>query len=146
MHPSDTDAYFEHKGVKPTANRILVLKALLREAKPMSLTDLEAELETMDKSSIYRVLSLFLEHDIAHAFEDGRGVMNYELCASEERCDHTDGHVHFYCEKCRRSFCMEHLQVPDFALPEGFKPRSVSFVIKGECPQCGGRTDGRCGR
>lgn len=126
----------EHKGIKPTANRILVLKALAREHRPMTLTTMEEAMPSMDKSSIFRTLTLFLEHDVVHAFEDGRGMLNYELCELEGRCNHSDGHIHFYCETCHQSFCLEDLPLPDIELPEGFLPHAVSFVIKGECPQC----------
>lgn len=128
-----------HKGVKPTANRILVLRALQKAAQPVSLSDLEAKLLTMDKSSIFRVLTLFLAHDVVHSFEDGRGILHYELCGCEGLCDHSDGHIHFYCETCHRSFCMEDLELPHFDLPTGFAAHSSSFVIKGECPRCARR-------
>ena len=68
------------KGIRPTANRILVYDALARQESPQSLKNMENLLLSMDKSSIFRVLTLFLKHDVVHAFEDGRGVMNYELC------------------------------------------------------------------
>ena len=54
--------------MRPTANRILVLRALRESAYPMSLADLENHLETLDKSSIFRVLTLLLEHDIIVPF------------------------------------------------------------------------------
>ncbi|HIZ33748.1 MAG TPA: transcriptional repressor [Candidatus Bacteroides merdigallinarum] len=136
MEQTDITAHLEHKGVKPTANRILVLKALKASAKPMCLADLEEVLWTLDKSSIFRVLTLFLEHDIVHAFEDGRGILNYELCTNEGVCNLSDAHMHFYCESCQQSFCMEDMPLPALQLPEGFSPHSISFVIKGECPQC----------
>lgn len=134
---TDIISLLENKKVKPTANRILVLKGLLSSSRPMSLSDIEDALPTMDKSSIFRVLSLFLERDIVHAFEDGRGVVNYEMCESKGSCNHKDSHIHFYCESCHRSFCMEDLHIPSFRLPEGFRPSSISFVIKGLCPECG---------
>lgn len=136
---TDADRYFDRKGVRPTANRILVLHALCDASRPVTLADLEETLDPMDKSSIFRVLTLFLEQDIVHAFEDGRGVLNYELCASEGSCDRRDGHIHFYCESCRHSFCMEELPLPQLDLPRGFTPHSLSFVIKGECPRCRAR-------
>lgn len=126
----------ETKDIKPTSNRILVMRALAEASYPQSLSDLEKLMVSMDKSSIFRTLTLFLEHDVVHAFEDGRGVLNYELCEEEGKCDHHDGHIHFYCESCQRSFCMEDIHIPSFELPEGFSPHSVSFVIKGECPHC----------
>lgn len=136
MNSQEATDKLTRKGIKPTANRILVYKALLSHSAPMSLGDMETLMPSMDKSSIFRTLTLFLEHDVVHAFEDGRGILNYELCEEEGKCDHHDGHIHFYCETCQRSFCLDDIHIPSFELPEGFCPHSVSFVIKGECPEC----------
>ena len=136
MNSQDIISRLESKGIRPTANRILVMKTLMGEQNPQSLSNLERKMVSMDKSSIFRTLTLFLEHDVVHAFEDGRGVLCYELCEEKGACDHHDGHIHFYCESCERSFCMEDIHIPSFELPEGFYPHSISFVIKGECPDC----------
>lgn len=136
MNSQDMISRLESKGIRPTANRILVMKTLMGEQNPQSLSNLERKMVSMDKSSIFRTLTLFLEHDVVHAFEDGRGVLCYELCEEKGACDHHDGHIHFYCESCQRSFCMEDIHIPSFDLPEGFYPHSISFVIKGECPDC----------
>lgn len=136
MNSQDMISRLESKGIRPTANRILVMKTLMGEQNPQSLSNLERKMVSMDKSSIFRTLTLFLEHDVVHAFEDGRGVLCYELCQEKGACDHHDGHIHFYCESCQRSFCMEDIHIPSFELPEGFYPHSISFVIKGECPDC----------
>lgn len=136
MNSQDIINRLESKGIRPTANRILVMKTLMGEQNPQSLSNLERKMVSMDKSSIFRTLTLFLEHDVVHAFEDGRGVLCYELCEEKGACDHHDGHIHFYCESCQRSFCMEDIHIPSFELPEGFYPHSISFVIKGECPEC----------
>ena len=136
MNSQDMISRLESKGIRPTANRILVMKTLMGEQNPQSLSNLERKKVSMDKSSIFRTLTLFLEHDVVHAFEDGRGVLCYELCEEKGACDHHDGHIHFYCESCQRSFCMEDIHIPSFELPEGFYPHSISFVIKGECPDC----------
>ena len=136
MNSQDMISRLESKGIRPTANRILVMKTLMGEQNPQSLSNLERKMVSMDKSSIFRTLTLFLEHDVVDAFEDGRGVLCYELCEEKGACDHHDGHIHFYCESCQRSFCMEDIHIPSFELPEGFYPHSISFVIKGECPDC----------
>ena len=136
MNSQDIISRLESKGIRPTANRILVMKTLMGEQNPQSLSNLERKMVSMDKSSIFRTLTLFLEHDVVHAFEDGRGVLCYELCEEKGACDHHDGQIHFYCESCQRSFCMEDIHIPSFELPEGFYPHSISFVIKGECPDC----------
>ncbi len=137
MDTSSVIHHLEHKGVKPTVNRILVYSTLAQINRPVSLRDLEKEMLNLDKSSIFRVLTLFAEHDVVHAFEDGRGIIHYELCHHHDgECNHSDGHLHFYCETCQQSFCLEDTPLPDIHLPKGFIPHSISFVIKGECPRC----------
>lgn len=124
------------KGLKPTTNRMLILESLMKKQIPMSLTDIEQELVTMDKSSIYRVMELFLQNDVVDSFEDGRGVQMYELCQAQGHCDNTDAHLHFYCQKCHKSYCLKELKPAAFKLPAGFKANSFSFVIRGICDKC----------
>lgn len=122
MNSQDMISRLESKGIRPTANRILVMKTLMGEQNPQSLSNLERKMVSMDKSSIFRTLTLFLEHDVVHAFEDGRGVLCYELCEEKGACDHHDGHIHFYCESCQRSFCMEDIHIPSSSCPKAFTP------------------------
>jgi len=139
MEHQEIEVRLSHKAVKPTANRILVYRQLAAAGRPMTLADLEAAMPQMDKSSIFRVLTLFLEHDVVHSFGDGRGVLNYELCSSDGACSHADGHVHFYCESCQQTYCLEDFPLPDVPLPDGFSAHSASYVVKGECPDCRAR-------
>lgn len=136
MNLEEIETRLRHKGIKPTSNRILVYKTLAGLDHPVSISDIEALQLSMDKSSIFRVLTIFHEHDVVHSFEDGRGVLNYELCLKDGACNMKDNHVHFYCESCQRSFCLEDVHIQDITLPEGFHAHSLSFVVKGECPEC----------
>lgn len=124
------------RGVKPTAVRLLVFAALQRSRRPLSMSDLEAELETVDKSTVFRTLTLFLEHHLIHGIEDGSGAVKYELCGGEWDCSVQDMHVHFFCEHCHRTFCFKEMPIPEVELPEGFLMHGVNFVIKGVCPEC----------
>ena len=125
----------EIKGVKPTSNRILVARAMLSASRPVSAPELETMLSPMDKSSIFRVLSLFVEHHIVHVIEDGSGTVKYEVCSSE-RCTVSDMHTHFYCEICQQTFCFKEIHVPLITLPEGFVLNSINYMVKGICPEC----------
>ncbi len=136
MSKIELEEKLERKGVKPTSNRILVLKALEKTRHPVSLSDLEEILFTMDKSSIFRVMCLFHEHDVVDSFEDGRGIVNYELCGSEGKCDHSDAHLHFYCKNCHLSYCLRDIKPSDVNLPEGFVAESYSLVVNGLCSEC----------
>lgn len=130
-----------HGGIKPTSNRILVTREILKSHSPLSLMDLDTILETLDKSSISRVLTLLLEHGIIHAVEDGRGITRYETCHGHHNHDgqsesDTDMHVHFYCERCQKVFCFEDIPAPAIKTPAGYSVTSVNYMIKGICPAC----------
>lgn len=126
----------EKADIKPTVNRMLVAGALHASRSPKSLIELETELETLERSSILRVLHLLLERDVIHSFEDGRGVTKYEICHGDSHCTPDDMHAHFYCEKCEQVYCFENISVPHTHLPPGFEIKSVNYMIKGVCPQC----------
>ena len=128
----------QHHGIKPTANRILIADALSAEGRPLSLTELETALGTVDKSNISRALALFRERHLVHVLEDGSDSVRYELCLSRPDGEDDDTHVHFYCEKCRRTFCLGEIAIPPVPLPEGYAAESVNYMIKGLCPRCGG--------
>lgn len=125
------------KGIKPTANRILVMRELKKVSKPVSLADLESMLDySMDKASIFRVLELFAEKDVVHAIEDGSRSLKYELCNNETQHSISDQHAHFYCEVCKEIYCIESASVPLVEIPEGFTPHTINYMIKGICPKC----------
>lgn len=126
--------------IRPTANRILIVKALAAEENPMSLGDLEHVAYPIDKSNISRTLAIFRSHHLVHVLEDGEGDTRYELCRShDEHGEDDDVHVHFYCESCRRTFCLEDTPVPEVALPEGYERSSVNYMVKGLCAKCARR-------
>lgn len=135
----DTEAILCKKGVKPTPNRTLVLRAMLDAMRPVSLVELETMLDTVDRSSIFRVLTLFTARHIVHEMEDGSGIAKYEVCTGEEECTLDDMHVHFYCEACHRTFCFKDKHIPEIMLPEGFSMTSINYMVKGLCPDCAAR-------
>ena len=135
-HIHTAEQLLEKAEIKPTANRLLVLRELINSKSPMSLIELETSLETLDRSSILRVLNLFLDNDVIHAFEDGRGVSKYEICHGETHCSLNDMHAHFYCENCNKVFCFEEIMAPQINIPTEFHIRSVNYMLKGLCPEC----------
>lgn len=138
-------ALLEQRDIKPTAVRLLVLDALQKADCALSLTDLEARLQTVDKSSIFRTLTLFLAHHLVHCVDDGTGMMKYALCSPTCHCGeaHHEGlsdlHTHFRCEHCGKTFCLRGLPVPTVPLPPGFTLTSANYVLVGLCPECSAR-------
>lgn len=133
---ADIEKRLESKNIRPTAVRLLVAEMLSGASSPLSLPDLEALLPTVPKSSIFRALNLFNEHHIVHCIEDGSGSARYEMCYNVHHCSPEDMHPHFYCVKCKRTFCFKNERIPVVLLPDGFELQSVNYVIKGVCGDC----------
>lgn len=123
-------------GIKPTANRILVAKALASSIQPQSLAELERRIISIDKSNIFRALVLFREQHLVHAIEGSSDGTKYELCYSHDHEHDDDQHPHFYCEKCQQTFCLNDAELPEIQLPQGFEAHSSNLMIKGLCPHC----------
>lgn len=121
-------------GVNPTAVRILIWRTLQSRRDAFSLGDVEQDLPTVDRSTIFRALRLFVETKLLHEVDDGMGICKYCVCHCHD--DHHRGHVHFACTRCQRTFCIDYLPIPGVALPEGFVAEESEYVIKGVCPEC----------
>ena len=134
--PADPVLLMQEHGIRPTAGRILVLRTLLAEGRPLSMTEIETALEPVDKPTVSRALAAFRERHLLHCIEDGSGQQRYEVCHCPEEADDDDRHVHFHCKACGRTFCFEELPVPAVAYPAGFRVEDVNYVAHGLCPDC----------
>lgn len=123
-------------GVTPTPVRKLVYKSFMDSKGPLSLSDLETKLDTVDKSTISRTLSTFKDRQMLHSFTDGSGSVKYELCLSHDLDEDVDLHIHFRCEVCGKTKCLPDIGVPYVELPEGYISHEFNYVITGICRDC----------
>lgn len=123
-------------GIRPTANRIVVMQAMARRDGSFTLAELEQMIGTIDKSGIFRTLTLFKEKHLVHVLEGAGEGVRYELCSSHDHEVDDDTHVHFYCEQCNRTLCLPNLPIPTVLLPQGYVGHTANYVIKGICPAC----------
>ena len=134
----DIESILQEADVKPTVNRILVLRELTKSPAPLSLGELDEKIGTLEKSSVLRALTVLLEKHLIHTVEDGRGIIKYETRSRHNGETDEDMHVHFYCEKCQRLICFEDIPVPAIKLPEEYRVHAVNYMVKGVCPECNG--------
>lgn len=127
---------FSHAGVKPTSGRILVYKAMQEFNRAFSLADLENALLSMDKSTIFRAITLFHDHHLIHEVNDGSGSQKYCLCHNHGNCTDEEMHCHFYCTRCHQTYCLDESPIPVADVPEGFRVQSINYVMRGLCPHC----------
>ena len=130
------DNKLNSKNIKPTAMRELVLKVLTDEKTAISLSELENKFDNADKATLYRTLKTFEANKLIHSIEDGSGSVRYAVCHEKCDCEPEDLHVHFYCSKCKSTYCLNEIPIPETNLPIKFSLESVNMVVKGICANC----------
>ena len=122
--------------IRPTSTRILIYQYIAKQSDTFSLRDIEDALLSIDKSTIFRTLILFEEHHLIHSIEDGSGAMKYCFCRNAADCDSDVYHCHFYCERCKKTYCLDESAVANIALPAGFVMHHINYIVKGVCNKC----------
>jgi Fur family transcriptional regulator, ferric uptake regulator len=133
----DIKEVIRERGLKITPVRLQVLRILSRQHLAFSHADLEADLEDVDRITLYRVLNDFEEVGLVHKVVDMEGVARFAFCTSEcGHGHHADNHVHFNCQNCHKMFCMEKIETPSVKVPRGFKVAGLNTIVYGICKDC----------
>jgi len=91
----------------------------------------------VDRITLYRTLKAFEEKGIIHKIEDGSGISKFALCIDDCNEDHHhDEHVHFHCNDCGDTFCVEEVEVPYVQAPKKHKVKTMSIILNGTCENC----------
>lgn len=123
--------------LKSTPCRAEVLTLLLNNEHALSHSDIEHRVDqSFDRVTVYRTLKTFLDKGLIHKVLDDEGVTKYALCNECSKEEHNHEHVHFKCEQCGHTQCLDKIQIPDINLPAGFKAHQKNLLIQGVCDQC----------
>ena len=126
----------EKAGIRLTAIRLLIWREIRNTFDgAFSLSDLEDALPTVDKSTLFRTLSIFREAHLLHDIDDGSGSHKFCVCHHDDTL-HCTGHVHLTCRVCHRTFCLTDVRIPQVYLPDGFLLEEAGYIVKGVCPEC----------
>ena len=130
------DKSLQIKNVKPTAMRQLVLDILSKQEHAIGLPELEQKFAKADRSTLYRTLKTFVEKKVIHSIDDGTGTIKYAMCKDTCQCNPDELHVHFYCTKCEKTYCLTDIAIPEINLPEDYYVENINMVVKGICNKC----------
>lgn len=124
--------------LRPTHCRLDVLSTFQGFDYALSQGDIEQKLsDKYDRVTIYRTLKTFLTQGLLHKVLDDNGGVKYALC--KELChqgDHQHDHVHFKCNQCGQTTCLETVHIPSIVLPAGFSKQESNLLIQGVCNSC----------
>lgn len=126
-----------HK-LRITDCRLDIIQEFLDKNVALSHSDLEETLnQQFDRVTIYRTLKTFLDKDLIHKVLDDSGATKYALCShGETHHDHSHEHVHFKCEICGETTCLEDITLPQIKLPTGFEKKEMNLLVQGICEKC----------
>jgi Fur family ferric uptake transcriptional regulator len=126
------------KHLSITGGRKKILELFLQHDGALSHSDIEKKAgEKFDRVTVYRTLQTFLEKGLIHSIPTADNSIRYALCKDE--CSgghHHDDHVHFICNACGITVCLEGVTVPRIELPGGYLGEQVDMLISGVCKSC----------
>jgi Fur family transcriptional regulator, ferric uptake regulator len=121
-----------------TDSRKKILSLFLQSPDALSHGDIEKKAgEKFDRVTVYRTLQAFVEKGIIHTIPTPDNSVLYALCKGCGEGHHHDDHVHFVCDNCGTTICLDDVVSPRIDLPKGYTARSVQVVINGVCKNCG---------
>ena len=121
-----------------TDSRRKILEMFIRANGALAHADIENQSGTeFDRVTIYRTLQTFVEKGIIHTIPTADNSVRYALCKDEcSEGHHHDDHVHFMCDGCGTTYCLDHVSVPEIKLPEGFTATQTDVLVSGKCKKC----------
>lgn len=128
----------KHNRLSITGSRQKILQLFLSRNGALSHADIEKKTgESFDRVTVYRTLQTFVESGIIHLIPTTDNSIKYALCKND--CapgHHHDNHVHFICDECNKTICLEEVTIPSVKLPKGFMPQRSEMVVTGVCGEC----------
>lgn len=130
-------ALIDSAGLRPTRQRVAILRAVAAERRPVTAQDLYARLRGARGSpglaTIYRTLGALTEAGVLRTFPAGEGEVAYRLCEPGH-------HHHLICEACGRIVEIPSCEVEEWASGvaerRGFTATRHQADIFGLCSDC----------
>ena len=121
-----------------TDSRQKIMQLFLNSNGALAHADIEKKTgENFDRVTVYRTLQSFVEKGIIHLIPTKDNSIKYALCKDDcEAGHHHDNHVHFICDECNKTICLDDVTVPQVKLPKGFTPQHAEMVVNGICGDC----------
>ncbi len=125
-------------GLTITESRKQILDLFHASKGALAHADIERNSSaTFDRVTIYRTLQTFVEKGIVHTIPTADNSVLYALCKDDCKAGHHhDNHVHFICDNCGTTYCLDKVSIPQVQLPEGFVQKQADVVVSGICKNC----------
>jgi len=121
-----------------TGSRSRILQLFLEQPGALAHGDIERKAgEKFDRVTVYRTLQTFVDKGIIHTIPTADNSIRYALCKDEcAEGHHQDHHIHFVCDNCGNTYCLDDVVTPEINLPKGYNARHSEVVVNGTCKDC----------
>lgn len=138
MKMETTAAILKKNQLSITEGRKKILDLFLKTEGALAHADIEEKTSAgFDRVTVYRTLQTFTEKGIIHNIPTTDNSILYALC--KDNCEvghHHDNHVHFICDICDKTTCLDNVNIPTVKLPKGFILKQTNVLISGVCNKC----------
>ena len=128
----------KHNKLSVTDSRKFILAFFLQQKGAVSHGDIEKKAaDRFDRVTIYRTLQTFVDRGLVHTIPTADNSIRYASCKDDcRKGKHQDHHIHFICDKCRHTYCLDDVVTPEIHLPRGYTATHVEVVVEGVCKDC----------
>jgi Fur family transcriptional regulator, ferric uptake regulator len=121
-----------------TAQRVAVLENIIRAERPLTANEILENVSdeiTINRVTVYRILSTFLNSNIVREIGLDHGATHYEMA-----CIHNPVHPHFRCRRCGKIICLPPLTLSQawdwLTQPSDFSVERIDVQLVGLCANC----------
>jgi Fur family ferric uptake transcriptional regulator len=130
-------ALLDDAGLRPTRQRLAILRSVPGEGRPVTAQDLYARLRHQKRSpglaTVYRTLRSLADAGVLRTFPAGESELAYRRCEPGH-------HHHLICERCGRVLEIPSCEVEEWAAAvaarRGFTASRHQADIFGLCAEC----------
>ncbi len=140
---TDAPALAALSGLRPTPQRVAIIRALRGKDRPVTAQALHEEVRGRGGpglATVYRTLRALADAGTAETFPAGEGEVAYKLCE-------VDHHHHLICERCGQVVTIPSCDVEDWASSvgrrRGYAVTGHRADVYGLCARCRGRAGRR---
>ncbi|HMS98849.1 MAG TPA: transcriptional repressor [Saprospiraceae bacterium] len=135
----DATTYLKKAGLKLTPVRLRMVEIFDAADHALHQQEIESGFDGIDRITLYRTLKSFEEKGLIHKITDLDGNSKYAMCESEcleHHHHHHHAHIHFQCDHCHLTYCVENVEIPNIEIPGKFLVTGQNITITGKCENC----------